>query len=212
VSPRNDRIEFVYFDLGNVLVSFDPAVACRNLAERFAVTTDEAEAAIYTSGLEDRFERGEVSPDQFADSIRRQLRRSEAEMPTAEVLDAASDMFVPIDSMGEVVESVRANGYRVGLLSNTCHAHWDWILRQKYFVSRLCFDVTILSYRIGSAKPDEAIYQLAEQQAEVSGRRLLFLDDRPENVAAALQRDWNAAQCVGGQPAMNVLRELRVID
>lgn len=212
MSASSDRIEFVYFDLGNVLVSFDPAIACKNVADRFGVTTDQAKAAVYTSGLEDRFERGQVSPDQFAAAVRRKLGRSEAEMPTADFLDAISDMFTPIDMMRAVVEGVRAKGYRVGLLSNTCHAHWDWISRQEYFVSQVGFDVTILSFQIGSAKPEEAIYQRAEQEAEVSGRQLLFLDDRPENVAAALQRDWNAVQCLGGQQAMSVLRELRVID
>lgn len=172
----------------------------------------EAEAAVYASGLEDRFERGEVSPDQFADAVREQLGRDKAEMPTPDVLDAISDMFTPIDSMCRVVESVRAGGCRIGLLSNTCHAHWDWILRQDYFVRKIVFDVTILSFRVGAAKPDEAIFRHAERAAETPPERLLFLDDRPENVAAAIERNWQAVQCLGGDPASVALRELGVID
>jgi HAD superfamily hydrolase (TIGR01509 family) len=211
VSASRNCIEFVYFDLGNVLLSFDPTVACRNLADRFKITSDEAEAAIYRSGLQARFEQGELSPDRFADSIRQQLGRTDAQMPTAEVLDATSDMFTPIESMRGVLQEVHESGCRVGLLSNTCHSHWDWILRQKYFVTNFSFDVTILSFQVESMKPSEAIYQAAEQASDVPADRLLFLDDRQENVEAALRRDWNSVQCFGGQQAIDVLREFRVL-
>lgn len=212
MNTQDDPIEFVYFDLGNVLVSFDPAIACRNVADRFGVTSEQAEAAVYRSGLEERFERGEVTPDQFSTEIRRQLGRDETAMPTDQLLDAVSDMFTPIDSMRGIVDSVRAKGYRIGLLSNTCHAHWDWIERQPYFVNEICFDVMILSFQLRTAKPDAEIYRCAEQQAELPGERLLFLDDRPENVAAAQERGWKAVQCLGGHSAASALRELGVID
>ncbi len=51
-------IEFVYFDLGNVLVSFDPEIACNNVVERFGIDVGQAKAAIFESGIQDRFEHG----------------------------------------------------------------------------------------------------------------------------------------------------------
>ena len=210
---NNDRsIEFVYFDLGNVLLSFDPAVACRNLSNRFSIGVDQARQSVYESGLQDRFERGKVSGQQFAAEIRGQLGKRESEMPTAELLDAVSDMFTPIETMKSVLESVRGRGYGVGLLSNTCHAHWSWIQRQRYSVMEFAFDVAILSFEVGSMKPDRGIYDAAEQAADVPANRILFLDDRSENVAAATERGWNAAQCIGGDPSVDALRSFRVMD
>jgi HAD superfamily hydrolase (TIGR01509 family) len=132
-------------------------------------------------------------------------------MPTSDVLDAISDMFTPIESMRGVLRSVRQRGYRVGLLSNTCHAHWDWITRQKYSVTDFSFDVTILSFQVGAMKPDHAIYQAAETAASVSSDRILFLDDQPENVAAASSRSWQAVRCFGGQQAIGALQAFRVL-
>jgi FMN phosphatase YigB (HAD superfamily) len=211
VNLRTNRIEFVYFDLGNVLLSFDPARACRNLASRFKITDAQARAVVYESGLQDRFEHGQVSGEQFAEDIRQRLRSTESAMPTLDVLDAISDMFVPVDSMCGVLQKVRERGCRVGLLSNTCHAHWDWIVRQNYRVMDFQFDVTILSFEVGSMKPDETIYGAAENAAGVKGDRILFLDDKQENVDAALQRDWHAARCLGGQQAIDALKGFGVM-
>lgn len=204
-------IEFVYFDLGNVLLSFDPERACRNLASRLDITDAQAHAAVYESGVQDRFEHGEVSGEQFADDIRQRLGVTDADIATMDVLDAISDMFTPVDTMLGVLQQVREQGCRVGLLSNTCHAHWDWIERQKYEVLDFEFEVTILSYEVGSMKPDEAIYGAAEEAAGLKGDRILFLDDKQENVDGALQRGWHAVRCLGGQQAIDALREFRVM-
>ncbi len=157
------EIEFVFFDLGNILLSFDPNLACENVARRFAVTAEEARQAIYDSGLQHRFERGQLTGQAFAEQVRSALGRTSDQMPTAELLDAVSDMFVPVDSMPEALQAVRDAGLPVGLLSNTCHAHWDWIRRQRYPATEFPFDVTILSYEVGAMKPDAAIYEAAEQ-------------------------------------------------
>ncbi len=49
-------------------------------------------------------------------------------------------------------------------------------------------------------KPDPRIYAAAEAAAGVAPSRILFLDDRAENVQAAIDRGWQAAQCLGRHP------------
>ncbi len=203
------QVEFVYFDLGNVLLSFDPSIACRNLARLLSVSADEARQAVYESGLQHRFEQGDVSSDQFADEVCHLFGRGE--VAKGDILDAVSDMFQPIASMRRVMESVRAAGMGVGLLSNTCHAHWDWIVRQGYPVTEFTFDATILSFEVGSMKPDSFIYQTAERAAAVKPQAILFLDDREENVGGARDCGWQAEQCFGGPQAEEVLRRAGVL-
>lgn len=199
-------IEFVYFDLGNVLLAFDPKLACQNVAIRFGVTEHQAQSAIYDSGLEDRFEHGQLSGEEFASEVRERLGQSATQMPTEALLDAVSDMFTPIQEMEGVLQRVRDGGSGVGLLSNTCQAHWDWIVRQSYRVLEFTFDATILSFEVGSMKPQDAIYQDAEQSADVPPEKILFLDDKQENVEAAIARRWNANCVVGGLPVIETLR------
>jgi len=205
------QIEFVYFDLGNVLVSFDPNIACNNLVERFGVKTDQAWQAIYHSGAQSRFEHGKLSSEEFSEQIRQVIGIDAERMPTAGLLKAVSDMFAPIDVMADVLNRVRANGFGVGLLSNTCQAHWDWICGQPYLMNQFSFDATILSFQEGVMKPQAAIYDAAEKKAGVPAECLLFLDDKQENIDAALARHWHANRCFGGTEAIQVLQDFEVL-
>jgi glucose-1-phosphatase len=207
----NRTIEFVYFDLGNVLLSFDPQRACRNLAALVGCTTEQAHHAVYGSGSEDRFERGEVSPERFVELVCEELGMAKKACSPPDVLDAISDMFVPIESMNGVLQATRDSGRKVGLLSNTCHAHLDWVLRQKYAVLDFDFHAVITSFEVGAMKPDAAIYQAAEEACAVPAERILFLDDKPENTAAARQRGWQAVTCFGGNEAIEVLRSFGLL-
>jgi FMN phosphatase YigB (HAD superfamily) len=205
------QIEFVYFDLGNILVWFDPEITCHNMARRFGVDRQRVRAVVYDSGLQDRFEHGEVTGEQFADLVRDALQMSADEMPTAALLDAISEMFTPIDPMGAIVREVQSK-HSTGILSNTCHAHWDWISRQNWSVVNGGFVTEILSFRVGAMKPHPKIYEAAEAAAGVRPERILFLDDRAENVQGAIARGWQSAQCIGGEHASQVLRDWGVLS
>lgn len=202
-------IEFVYFDLGNILLSFDADVACRNLSSVSGVPVDRVRELVYDSGLEVRFEHGHCSPEEFAGELRQglelELSQGLGQIEAAEILDAISDMFSPIEKMIGIPKAVQDNGFPIGVLSNTCHAHWDWIARQKYPVMNFIADATVLSYEAHSMKPDSVIYEIAEQKAGVAVDRILFLDDKEENTAAARRRGWNAVTCMGDGDAVDVL-------
>lgn len=199
------QIEFVYFDLGNILVSFDPEIACRNVADLAGISIDRARELVYESGALDRYESGELTSDQFVDLIRETSQLDAAALPHDALLEAISDMFTPIDSMVEVVRMARKRAGRVGVLSNTCDAHWSWVRRQPWPVSQIDYDVRILSYEVNSMKPDSRIYEAAERAAFVPPESILFIDDRAENVHAAISRGWNAEQCLGGEDAKSVI-------
>ncbi len=61
-------------------------------------------------------------------------------------------------------------------------------------------------------KPDPVIYEVAEERSGVSAKSLLFLDDNPENISAALCRDWQANCCLGGQEAVQALQDFGVLS
>jgi epoxide hydrolase-like predicted phosphatase len=209
------RIKFVYFDLGNILVSFDPDVACQNIATLFGVSAEKAKAAVYDSGLEERYEHGELSEAGLLAEVRRELggdASSGEDVDLQAFLDALGDMFTPIASMQRTVKRVREAGYHTGVLSNTCFAHWDWVSRQNWPVMEGPFEAFVLSYEVGAMKPDAKIYEAAEKAAGVAANEILFVDDRQENVEAATKRGWHAAQCFGGAELEDQLRRFNVIE
>jgi len=207
-------IRFVYFDLGNILVAFDRDVAARNVAELFHANPTAMELAfvheiMHDSGLQNQLETGLLSEAEFAESIRKSFPGSIDPVEDAAILRAISDMFTPIETMRDVLTRVRQTGTSIGILSNTCQAHWSWVRSQSYEVLEGPFDVEVVSYEARSMKPDRVIYEVAEQRAremsDVMPEQILFIDDREENVIAARRFGWNAEVCWGGATAEEVL-------
>ncbi len=54
------------------------------------------------------------------------------------------------------------------------------------------FDGYIYSYEVGAMKPDAKIYESLEKLAGRRGAEIIYLDDRPENVAGGAARGWRA--------------------
>ncbi len=204
-------IRFVYFDLGNVLASFDVQRACQNVAKRWAIDPRDVRRVVWDSGLQDRFEHGEVSVDQFASTVRQGLMLDVADAPTTELVDQLCDMFEPIVEMVDLVDAVRRGGTRLGILSNTCQAHWQWLLRAEYAALRGPFDHVILSYEHGVMKPHLSLYRIAAEKTGEDAASILFLDDRPDNVAAAVSSGWRAHQFTDVGSAREVLRGAGVL-
>ena len=178
---------FVYFDLGNVLVKFDHAIATRQLAELAHCSLAAAQYAIYDSGLEIRYETGLVTSSEFVAEINRQLGTSLSE---AIVLEAVSAIFEPNLEILRGLEHIKASGVGIGLLSNTCEGHWEWLKRKCWPMVNGWFDPIVLSYEAKLMKPDAAMYLHCERHCGFTGSQVFFTDDRADNIAAAAAQGW----------------------
>ncbi|MGV3486926.1 MAG: HAD family hydrolase [Planctomycetaceae bacterium] len=205
-------IEFVFFDLGNVLASFSVDRACQNVAKRWNVDPEIVRSSLWTSGMQDRFEHGHEDDESFATIARTALGLTIEDAPTGELLDLLSDMFDPVAEMESVVDAVRSSGKKLGILSNTCIAHWRWLQAADYPALRGPFHSVVLSYEIGVMKPHTDIYRHAATAAGVAPAAILFLDDRADNVEAALAHGWQAHQFTDAKSAREVLRWKGVIE
>jgi putative hydrolase of the HAD superfamily len=112
-----------------------------------------------------------------------------------------------------VVRELRARGVRTALISNCSHS-------TRGIVERLglaeAFDVVILSFEVGVAKPDPEIYRLAlERLGDVTPDRAVFVDDQLDycDGAAALGIETflidRAGSLAPGVNGHRVIRDLR---
>lgn len=184
----NVTTPFVYFDLGNVLLKFDHRRACRQLAACLNCDSDLIWDVVFAGGLEWAWERGELTRDAF---LRELMRRCQVSQAVGDWEQAAADIFEPVPGAQAVVEAVRDAGIRMGLFSNTNDVHWEFVCR-RYRWLRDAFDVYALSYELGALKPEPQAYAAAERLSGADTRSVFFVDDRPENVAAAKSHGWDA--------------------
>jgi putative hydrolase of the HAD superfamily len=203
VKPEFAKPEFMYFDLGNVLLYFDHSLAMRSMAKIANVDPQRMHAVIMQSDLQIEYETGLITGEQFIDRIAQSLDRT---LDTNEMLQAAADMFVPNAQILPVLHHVKSLGIPIGLLSNTCEAHWNWILHMKYPQVVDWFVPVILSFEAKSMKPDSQIYRIAAEQAGREPSKIFFTDDRHDNVEGARREGWMAEPFTSADRLMDIVR------
>ena len=184
-------VRFVYFDLGNVLVHFDHQIAVAQLAQLSERPEELVQQVVFESELQNRYETGLVTSQQFAAEVNIAL---ESALPPADILEAISAIFQPNLTIQAAIDLVTTSGVPLGILSNTCEAHWRWIMDKQWPMFGPWWQQTVLSYEIQGMKPDSKIYEVCEQRAGCRGPDIFFTDDRADNIAAAQQRGWSTYQ------------------
>ncbi len=185
------------FDLGGVIVPHDNDLLYRRLAAGCRTGADaEAVAALVR---DPRYERGELP----IAHLHERLARDAGYAPGWESFVADWSCHFGLDAaMLDYVERLAARR-RVLLFSNTNREHWEHLVRLTD--GRLARFEAYLSHEIGDAKPSLASFRQVAARAGIDPARSLFVDDRPENVAAARQAGFNAEIFTGREALERLL-------
>jgi len=104
------------------------------------------------------------------------------EMKDEEILKIWKQSYLEVmqinEELFEIVEKLKGK-YSIGLISNLPDLHAQINIERGLF--RL-FDPCLLSYKVGLAKPDKAIFKLLLQKLGLEARECIFIDDRAENL------------------------------
>ena len=170
----------VVFDIGNVLLRWDP----RNLYRK--VFEDEArmERFLSTALTMDFVVRTDVEPDFSAIVAERALAFPEF----AEELRLFDTRWIetlggPIEENVALLRRLRAAGRPVHALSNFAAAKFALSEDRHDFLRD--FDVRVVSGHVGVAKPNPQIYRILFERVGLPPHALLFVDDSLTNVRAA---------------------------
>lgn len=175
----------VVFDLGKVLVDFDYGLAAHRLAENSTASAAEVRAVIDQTPLLFRYEEGQMTTQEFFTEVKARIGfRGGFE----EFAAPFGDIFTELPEMTALHAELRARGVPTFILSNTNDIAISHIRRRFPFFAN--FDGHVLSYECAALKPHARIYEITEQRTGCRGGEILFLDDKPENVEAAVPRGW----------------------
>ncbi len=198
--------EFYYFDMGNVLLSFDYDVAAEKMAQVCGVPAAKCREVGYGVELLTAFETGHITRDQFHARFS-ELTGSRSDCDA--LLAARCDMFHVMVPTIRIVTQLKGVRNRTGLLSNTSIDHFEFC-RERFGAIRDLFDVYVLSYEARSMKPDRQIYEIAIDKAGVPAERIFYTDDRQENVDAAKTLGIDAVLFTDAKKLLHDLRARKV--
>lgn len=199
VATRSDSrsIDTVIFDLGGVIMrNGKPS----DMAKRFP-NADIAKVTQIIMGPhhEDgdhpwhRLERGEITMAECR-AIQREMLDAAGIAPAApppqptnapqNTQSAPGFQFELEHAMVELIHDLRANDFRIGVLTNNVREFRDWWWPLMDFES--VFHTIVDSHEVGMRKPNPAIYHLTMDRLGATPSRTAFLDDIQANVDAAL--------------------------
>ncbi|MCF6524184.1 HAD-IA family hydrolase [Streptomyces sp. JJ36] len=181
-SPGSAAFEAVLCDLDNVIRFYDTGELAR--LERAAGLPAGATAAVaFAPERGEALMLGRIGREEWVDAIAAGLT-GQVPAVRARALGMAL-AAAPFRADAEVLGLLRAARDRMPvLLVTNAASDLDEDLLSLGMADFL--PGVVNSARVGVAKPGRRIYEIAAAQAGVSPERCLFVDDKPENVAAAV--------------------------
>jgi len=196
----------IVFDLGNVLIPFDYSKTIKRINNVEPGLGDKFyEFYKNNYNIHRNFERGKISEEDFITTM---LASVDNKISAETFCDYYSDIFSLNDNVISLLPVLKKN-YKLFLLSNTdsIHKKHKW---EKYdFLKH--FDEIILSFEVGSVKPEEKIYRAVERVSGFPSETHFYIDDIQEYVNAAKKIGWDAVRFESHQKLIADLKERNIL-
>lgn len=196
----------IFFDLGNVLLSLDTSKFIRRITSLTGLGERQLRAG-FSGDLVPKYECGLLTTEEFLLQLRGRLGVT---ITQDDFVDAWTCLFHEEPLIGEDLLRDLALKHPLWAISNTNKMHFDFIRTHYRFLNH--FKGWILSYEVGAAKPDPAIFRHALARAGLAAPESLFVDDQAVNVEAARALGMDVIQFMSPTQLTEELRERDLID
>jgi 2-haloacid dehalogenase len=199
--------DVVIFDLGGVLIDWDPRHLYRKLFRGDGASMEDFLANVCT-GL---WNRQQDAGRRVADAARLLKGRhpDKAELIHAYYARFDEMMAGPIVGSVEILEELHDRGTPLYGLSNFSAETYPLALRRFDFI-RLLRKV-IVSGEVKAIKPEPRIYQILFDSCGIDSHRAVFIDDVAANIATARRMGMHRILFAGPDALRRELAELRLL-
>ena len=176
------KIKNIVFDIGNVLMKWDPEGIYRTLFEKNDYYSHPL-SKIVGGEVWQALDKGTIELDAAIEKL------SDLNKPYGKEIDQfirqAPEHIQPIPNNVEKALKYKEMGLNIFLLSNFPEYGYK-IIRDKFdFFNQ--FHGEIISWNVNKIKPDQDIYSILLSNYNLDPKATLFIDDLEENISAAEQ-------------------------
>lgn len=205
-AETNQSINTVIFDLGNVLIRWDPRNLYRKLFGDDVEGMERFLAEVCHAEWNERQDAGRTWREGIEEATARYPQHEELirayHLRWEEMLDGAIDESVAL--LGDL----RNSGTRLLALTNWSRETFP-VARERYEFLRW-FEGILVSGEERLIKPDPAIFRLLIARFDVDASRAVFIDDSPRNVEGARRAGLRAIRFEGADQLRKELRALGI--
>ena len=168
-------MENIVFDLGGVLFARDRSKCTQEFHDFFSFIRSERMPLFWEA-----YDRGSSTLDEVV-GILSEINGCPHEK-CERYLRLSIDMQEPVVPTEQLVRDLKTAGYKLYVLSNMSR---EFIAFLRRFPVYGLFDGEVVSCEEGVVKPEPEIYRILLDRYGLEPSETLFIDDRPENIAAA---------------------------
>ncbi len=176
-------IQFIYFDIGGVLVDYAKAFA--TAASKFNLEIEDI-GKVFDENVE-RYTKGYLSAQDLWDTCIQKYNLKNVQ--SFDFLDSWVSDYQPIQVMHDLIQKLQFK-FKIGLLSNIYKGMLPLLL-EKNLIPNIHYEQIIFSCDVGMLKPFPDIYSLAQKKAKVNPINILLVDDKEKNLVTAKKAKWN---------------------
>ncbi|MFC4873572.1 HAD family hydrolase [Negadavirga shengliensis] len=179
-------IQFLIFDLGNVIYDIDYQLTFDKLNSRLPEHEHEKIKEFMVSTHHFDLETGKINEEAFRNGVRAFFGQEWEDGWIDEVWNSLL-VDIPLERL-DLLLSLKSK-YKLYMLSNTNAIHFKVV--EEVFRKKIpghwpaLFDRLFLSHEMGLRKPDMAIYQQVVKEIGAEPSQCLFFDDLEENLKGA---------------------------
>ena len=178
---RGADIRAVVFDLGGVLIDWNPRHLYRKLFDGDAAAMERFLDSVCTPAWNEEQDSGRP----FADAVALLVARHPEQGELIAAYDRRWDEMLagPIDGTVAILAELKARNTPLAALTNWSAEKFPVARRRFDFLA--WFDAIVVSGEVGMRKPDPRIYRHLLESRGLDAGGTLFIDDSAANVAAA---------------------------
>ncbi len=195
------NITNVVFDFGGVVAPADLGIVIDRFKALGFENVEEYLNLVRQHGIFGDFETGLIDKEGFRSGVSKEAGR---EVSMEECRHAYMGFFSTVPERNlDLFRKLRAEGYRLSLLSNTNPFVMEWALSKAFDGHGHSLDDYLdsiyASYEMKVMKPDARIFRMMLESEKAVPSQVLFIDDGPKNVAAAKALGINTIQATNGE-------------
>lgn len=179
-------IDTIVFDIGNVLAAFDWYTFVKSFGYD-EKTNDEIARAVFQSRDWPQVDLGLKSDEELIEAFISNAPHLRTEIEEIFTRWQYSVEEYPFSE--EWVAGLKAKGYKIYILSNYGRTMFTYARDHFRFLRHV--DGGIVSYQVNQIKPYPEIYKALIEKYDIVPEKAVFLDDLPDNIAAAAALGMN---------------------
>ena len=172
-------IRCVMFDLGHVLIPFDPQRFYDFARVHQPPGAIEPERCLGFACIS-RFDTGHITAEEFCFEMKKHLRLNVDE---DEFWSHFCNIMEPDQKMVALKRALKENGFKLAVISNINQRHFEYA-QTNYPEVFSDFDYLALSFRLYTKKPDPKMYSVPARELGVLPEECFLVDDIKINIEA----------------------------